>query len=60
MADTRCSVSSLPADFEAEVPADGRVGRTKHPHHGVWQEEQDPRLLPVVAENENLQNRRSE
>ena len=46
-----CSVS---VDITAQVPADGGVRRTEHPGDDLRQEEQDSRLLPFLAEDQNL------
>ena len=46
---------SVPADLPASVPADGGAGGPEHPGHYLWQTRQDPRLLPVLAQNKDLQ-----
>ena len=47
-----CGVfSSVPAHLQAEVPADGSFGRTEHSRHNLWQEEQNPCLLPLMVED---------
>ena len=49
-------VFSVSVDIAASLPADGGTGRTEHPRHHLGQEEQDPRVLPVLAQDEDLQN----
>jgi len=48
---------SVLADQSAAVPADGGAGEPKHPRHDIRQEEQDPSLLPLLAQVKNIQVR---
>lgn len=48
-------LNSVPVDLETEVPADGSVGRTEHSCHDIGQEEQDPRVLLIMAQDKDLQ-----
>lgn len=54
------NVFSVSVDFEATVSADGSPRRTEHSGDNIRQKEQNPCLLLVVAQDEDLQSRRSE
>lgn len=47
--------NSVSVDLETEVPADGSAGRSKHSCHDIGQEEQDSRVLLIMAQDKDLQ-----
>ena len=48
---------SVHVDLTTAFPADGGAGGPEHPGHHLGQEEQDPSLLPVLAQEQNSQKR---
>jgi len=50
------SVSSLSNDISTSLPAAGSPRRSEHFGHNIWQEEQNPSVLFVMAQDKNTQN----
>ena len=51
-----CLCCSLSDDISTAVSAAGGAWGSEHPRHNIRQEEQDPRVLLVVAQDKNSQN----
>lgn len=49
------SFFSVSADLQAKIPSDGRPGGSEHPGHHQWEEEQNPGVLSVLVEDQDLQ-----
>jgi len=52
-----CVCDSVPDDQSSSVPADGSTGGPQHPCHYLGTQEQTPRLLSLVAQDQNTQDR---
>lgn len=51
-------MSSVFFDQPTKIYTDGGVRKSKYSGHNLWQEEQNPSILPVMAEIKDFQVRR--